>query len=90
MNTPLKPISRCLVDIQRNAVVLDIDTGEPVTILDYYLVPNGRDDPTLVCIVVVQRSNGNKVSATSNHFAALPGQPYIERYPSDMDNKVGS
>ncbi len=89
MNAPAKPLSS-LVSIQRGAIVLDVDTGEPVTVLDYYLCPQGIFDPTLCCMVIVQRANGNKASATSNHFAALLGQPYVARYPSDMDNKVGS
>lgn len=75
----------CLVHIQRGNRVLDTLNGDTVTVLDYYLVPNGIDDPTLVCIVVVQCANGGKVSATADYFARLPSEPYEVRYPSDMD-----
>lgn len=56
--------------------------GEPVTVLDYYLTPNGIANPELVAVVVARRDNGNRVSATSDKFVPLKNGVY--RYPSDF------
>lgn len=76
------------VHIRRGDIVLDIERGEPVTVLDFYPSPNSISDPRLVCLVVAQRNDGSKVSQTANRFAALPDEPYEPRYGSDMDRPM--
>lgn len=83
-STPLPVIPSSLVQIRKGDIVLDIHKGEPVTVLDYYITPNGLEDPTIVCVIIGLRANGNKIRTTSNHFAALPSESYVVRYPSDM------
>ncbi len=79
------PITTALVHVRRGDAILDIERGEPVTVLDFYVVPNGITDPRLVCVIVARRANGDKVSSISTRFAALPDESYETRFPSDMD-----
>lgn len=81
----MTPLSSALVHVRRGDTILDIESGEPVTVLDFYLTPNSREDPRLMCVIIARRVYGNRVFATANHFAALPDEPYEPRFPSDMD-----
>lgn len=84
----MTPLNHSLVHIRVGDSILDIECGEPVTVRDFYVVPNGMIDPRLVCVIIARRANGNVFSATSDHFAALTDEVYETRYPSDMDEHV--
>lgn len=53
-----------------------------VTIKDFVLSPNGVNDTKLICIIYVQKENGNMICATSNHFNPLDDELYEEFYPT--------
>jgi hypothetical protein len=74
----------CLVRLNKESKALyDGIKGESiVTIKDFVLVPNGRDNPVLVCVIYAQREDGGIVSATSDKFKALDEEQYEEFYPT--------
>lgn len=74
----------CLVKLDKESKVLydGITCKEVVTIKDFVLVPNGMDNPKLVCVIYAQKENGNIVSATSDKFKALDDENYEEFYPT--------
>lgn len=72
------------IQVRQRDKVLDLDSGEVVTVIDSYLVPNSTLDSSLVCCIIAERQNGNRFVTTSNHFAALPSETYVKRYLSDF------
>ena len=62
----------------------------PVTILDAVLVPNGVDNPEIVCAIYAQKDDGGMVSATSEHFKPMDETDYEEFYPTPHMFKVNS
>jgi len=68
----------CLVRLNKgNKALYDGIRGESVvTIMDFVLVPNGRDNPKLVCVIYAKREDGGIVSATSDKFTALDDETY--------------
>jgi hypothetical protein len=83
----------CLIriNLRNKAEYLNIkNEWIPVTILDMVLVPNGMDDPKLVCAIYAQKEDGGMVNATSDKFRPLEGEKYEEFYPTSHMFKVNS
>ena len=62
----------------------------PVTILDMVLVPNGINNPELVCAIYAQKDEGGMVNATSDKFKPIDEIEYEEFYPTPHMFKVNS
>lgn len=69
-----------LIKIEKGQKVLY--DGNIVIIEDFIMVPNGVNDPKLVCLIYAKRENGNIVSATSDKFFPSEDENYEEFYPS--------
>jgi hypothetical protein len=73
----------CLIEIRRGDRVIEKDhekrTGK---VIDFRLVPNGINDPKLVCLIVVELDSGNRVVSSSDNWTPIEDDFYLECYPS--------
>lgn len=55
-----------------------------VTIIDFYLAPNGINNSELLTIITAEYINGDRIQATSDKFQALESENYESCYPSEV------
>ena len=67
------------IQIRRGDKIFYIGRQIILTVIDYYLTPNGINDNTLVCIIKAEK-NGYTAEATANKFLALDNEEYITVY----------
>lgn len=75
-----------------NTCLIQIQVGDPVEektgkmrrgiVKSITIVPSGINLPELVASLVVELTNGTRLSATSNHFVSVNDYQYDEQYPS--------
>lgn len=75
--------------------LIQLKVGDPIiyepnhrnmelTIKDYKLVPNGMNDPKLVCLITAERTDGFSVEATSDKFIIKDSEEYTSVYNTSM------
>jgi len=77
-------LASSMIQVRRRDKVLDLNSGETVTVIDSYLAPNGLHNSFLICCVIAERKNGSRYVTASYRLAALPGERYVERFLSDF------
>lgn len=73
----------CLIEIRRGERVKEKGAfGREGRVVDFRLVPNGMQDHTLICLLVVELPNGGRVVSGVSRWEPLPETFYLECYPS--------
>lgn len=70
-----------LISIEIGDKVIEKDTKRIGVVKSIKLVPNGRDDRSLVALIKIRLEN-SFVTATSDRFEPVPNELYEECYPS--------
>ena len=75
-------MKRSLIQLRVNDKVIYEPEGRrlEMKIEDYQLVPNGINNPSLVCLISAVREDGFRVTATSDKFIIKDGEAYITVY----------
>jgi len=83
--TAKTPAQTCLIEVRRGDRVVE-KSGSQRTgkVVDFRLVPNGIDDPKLVCLVVVELDGFGRVISTSDKWEPISDDFYMECYPNRL------
>ena len=74
------PVQTCLIELKRGDRIVEKDSTRRGRIVDFRLVPNGINDLKLVCLIVVDLDNGNRVVSTSDNWLPIKDEFYLECY----------
>ena len=70
-------VKTCLIAVNKGDSLLYED--EEVEVLNFYLTPNGMQNPEIICLIKARKENGNIVEASSGRFRAIPEKLYQEK-----------
>lgn len=72
----------CLVQLCIGDKVIYEPNGRNIEMIikDYQLVPNGINDPKIVCLLTAERVDGFQVQAASDKFIILANEEYKSVY----------
>lgn len=76
------PVQTCLLEIRRGDRIIEKGSTRRGKVVDFRLVPNGINDLKLVCVVIVELDNGNRVVSTSDNWLPINDEFYLECYPT--------
>jgi hypothetical protein len=73
----------CLIEVRRGEMVEELRARKRIGIVrDLRLVPNGVNDPKLICLLTIEFPGGGKTVSASSHWKPVSDEYYLECYPS--------
>lgn len=77
----------CLVEIKKgNNIQEKIGLKRTGRLIDFRLVPNSMNDPSLICVLIVDTDGGKRIISSASNWQALDNVLYKECFNSDLLN----